>query len=141
MVSPNFGKFGYKSPFDSTKCNRVVGVLKPNFEDDVTVSASILYKSSKIDKAILRYFVMGKTYEVEMSKDDETIYKAVIPKQEDGATVQFEIEVNDQTNYKKISDMSSYQVGLSNFQIPDFLSNTGLIIIFVIAMIIIFSKL
>jgi hypothetical protein len=113
----------------------------PNFEDAVTVTASILNKYSKIDEVILRYFTIGKEYEVKMDKVDERGYKAVIPKQDDGITVQFEIEANDQTNHKKTSDLLSYQVGSGNFQIPDFLSNAGIIIIFIIAMIIIFSKL
>lgn len=48
----------------------------PSIEDDVTVTTSILHKTSNLDNLTLRYFLEGNKFEVNMKRVDASEYQA-----------------------------------------------------------------
>jgi hypothetical protein len=114
---------------------------EPNSEDAVTITASILNKTSNIDEIVLRYLVEGMGHEVAMNPIDTIRYQAVIPKQKEGSYIAFEIYVADHIENKRYTERFSYQVGNRGFSLPPFLFNTGFILIIFAAMIILFIAL
>lgn len=108
---------------------------KPTAEDDVTVKASILHKTSNLQAVTLRYSAEGNSHEVEMEHASGEMYQAVIPKQRDGDTVEFEVYVTDSMGYERSFDPTSYQIGKKGFEIPTFISNIGLILVAVVGII------
>ncbi len=114
---------------------------KPTMGDDVTVTTSILHKTSDLDKIVLRYFLDGDKHEVNMEHVTTSKYKAIIPKQRDGTIIEFEVIAIEENGFSKESDLLSYQVGEGGFKLPSYLVNAGLIALILVILIVIFTAL
>jgi len=101
----------------------------------VTVTASILHKTSSIETVYSNTSVNATTHVLGMKHVGGGRYQAIIPKQREGAPVQFEVHATDSLGCRRSTDPLSYSVGEAGFELPPFLSDTTLILGIIVAII------
>jgi len=90
---------------------------KPQAEDNVTVTASVINVKVPVSQVLLHYSIQGETQNTLMMTPKDFVYETLIPKQPEGKTVEFYISATDREGNTRESDNFSYTVG-KELEIP-----------------------
>ena len=90
---------------------------KPQAEDNVTVTASVINAKETVNEVSLHYYIRGETQKTLTMKPKDSVFETVIPKQPEGKTVEFYISAIDSEGNTRESDNFTYTVG-KELEIP-----------------------
>ena len=90
---------------------------KPQAEDNVTVTASVVSAKASVSQVLLNYAIRGTAYNTTVMTLRGAMHETFIPKQPKGTTIEFYISATDSEGNTKETESFSYTVGME-FEIP-----------------------
>ncbi len=113
------GEFEVYSLVSSVISNVNYDPNNPKPDDDVTVTVSVTIQNTSISQVLLYYSTNGDAYRTLTMTLQGSLYKAIIPKQEENTVVKFYVSVTDTEGNISESIELSYIIG-GGLEIPGF---------------------